>query len=99
MKKKEQYFSSHQINLQNNKKISHSTTSISFIPINSERNQFSAFNDLTLSEKETFKSFVGPSHIYDQPDLTSPVNAPLPIGKWKRKKERSKILTQKKLKM
>ncbi len=61
--------------------LSHSTASTSPIPTNSESNQSSSFNDLTLSEKETSKSFVGPSHIFGLPDLTSSVNAPTSIGK------------------
>ncbi len=86
--KKEQYFSRYQISLPNRKKIYHSASSTSSIPTNSESNQ-SSFSDLTLSEKETSKLFVGPSLIFGLS-----VNAPPPIRKWKRKKGRSTILTK-----
>ncbi len=73
--------------------LSHSTTSTSTIPKNSESRQFFSLNDLTLSKKETSKSFVGSSRIFGLPDLTSPVYASSPVGKRKRKKLRITILT------
>ncbi len=73
--------------------LSHSTTPTSSLPTNLESNHSSSFNDLTLSEKETSKSFVGSFRIFGLPDLTSPVNAPPPIGKRERKKWRNTILT------
>ncbi len=101
MKKKEQLFFSRpppsppsDTSTESQENLSQSTISTISIPTNSESNQ-SSFSDLTLSEKETSKSFVGPSCIFVLPDFTSPVNAPPPIRKWKRKKGRSTILSLK----